>query len=79
MDQDKIEKICIGVGCFGLGVGTGALILRPQFKKLLTMSKLSSQLLQWGVDNGIRMPTVELDHQLYEKISFIGIAARGIK
>jgi hypothetical protein len=79
MNQQTAEKVAIGLGGVGIGMGISALYLIPKIRKVVTMNKLATELLDWGTKNGLRMPTVELDHDLYEKISYIGIAARGMK
>jgi hypothetical protein len=81
-NQDRwtaVEKVSIGVAGVGVGILIGAFAMFPHSKKLFTMAKLSSELMKWAVANGVRMPTEELDTELYEKLSFIGLAARGMK
>lgn len=71
----KILYFSLGMS-FGMGVSLS--VFRPKIKKILTMNKLATELLNWGIKNGIRMPTVEQDYELYEKLSFLGLAARGM-
>lgn len=75
----KVEKIAIGIGGVSVGMSISMIVLRPKIKKIITMNKLANELLNWGIQNGIRMPTVEQDHELYEKLAFLGLAHRGMK
>lgn len=80
---EKAEKVALVLMGMGAGVFLGMNIayagMKRRLRKVKTMNKLTTDLLNWGTKNGIRMPTVELDYELYEKLSYIGLASMGMR
>lgn len=80
---EKAEKVALVLIGLGAGVFLGMNIayagMRRRLNKLKTMNKLSADLLNWGIKNGLRTATVEQDRELYEKLSYIGLASRGMR